>query len=90
MARWPNGAPTATLRALELVVGAGRALCAAARQAAAQCGPPAPCFTKVAFSDQNLEPHLPVDTTMGTRAKNLSARPTAEKCGKCGSWDFFF
>ena len=82
MAKWTGSAPRATLRALELVAGAERAPCTAPREGAAQSEPPSKVLTEVAFSDKNMESHLPVDTAVGTRLKNVDARRPAGKRGK--------
>ena len=88
MAKWTGSVPRATLRALGLVTGAERAPCAAPREEAAQCEPPAQFLTEVAFSDKNLESNLPVDTAMGSRLKNVNARWPAGKRGKFLPWHF--
>ena len=80
--------PRATLRALGLATGAERAPCAAPREEAAQCEPPAQFLTEVAFSDKNLESNLPVDTAMGARLRNVNARWPAGKRGKFLPWHF--
>ena len=82
--------PRATLRALELVTGAERAPCAAPREEAAQCEPPAQFLTEVAFSDKNLESNLPVDTAMGARLKNANARVARWKTRQIFTLAFYF
>jgi hypothetical protein len=78
VAKWTGSVPRATLRALGLVTGAERAPCAAPREEAAQCEPPAQFLTEVAFSDKNLESNMPVDTAMGARLENVNARGPLE------------